>query len=151
MRNMIIRGQWSHPIALEDAFWDDRTNAQGLYYITRCWNNRETKSLYLGIARYNNTIRKRLKAHYINWLPEKRGQIQVRIGQIIYPYGLNEDEMATVIYDAESALLYDEKHKDLFPENIDKRKSYHYTNLYRVENQGDIFELSPSVRMHDQE
>jgi len=150
MRDKIIRIYWHDPIPFEAALKSDLAKGQGLYYITRIFGEKET-SLYLGIARYHNTIKHRLEAHRDNWLSEKRGEIFVRVGEIIYPRNVNGDEMAEIINHAESAILYDPSHKRLFPENVGKRSSYTYTDLYRIENEGNIFELSPSVRMHNQE
>ena len=50
---------------------------------------------------------------------------------------------------AESAILYEQK--EVFFENTSKTKTYSYTDLYRIENEGDIFELKPKIRMHEQE
>ena len=71
--------------------------------------------------------------------------------QIIYPKDINSDEMANIIDHAESAILYAPEHKTLFPENVSKRNSYSYAELYRLENEGNIYELSPRIRMHEHE
>jgi len=39
----------------------------------------------------------------------------------------------------------------LFPENISKRNSYSYIELYRVENEGNIYQLKSKIRMHEHE
>jgi len=101
--------------------------------------------LYLGIATKNNTIRHRLHGHRDSWLKQYRGKIYVRLGHVIYP--TNPD--ASIIYHVESAIIYEQK--DVFSENTSKTKSYSYKDLYRIENEGDIFELKPIIRMHDQE
>ncbi|MBP3337298.1 MAG: hypothetical protein J6L59_02700 [Clostridia bacterium] len=142
MRDKIIRINWNKALSLEDAIESDLSNTQGLYYISRVFGSKET-SLYLGIATQHNTIRNRLKSH--NWLNQYRGRIYVRLGHIIYPK--NPD--ASIIDHAESAILYEQG--DVFFENTSKTKSYSYTDLYRIENEGDIFELKPRIRMHDHE
>ena len=147
MRDKIIRIYWHNPLELNEAISSDLSKLQGLYYITRVFGEKET-SLYLGIARYHNTIGHRLYGHNNTWLSEYRGKKYVRIGEIIYPKYIHTDQLADIIYDAESAILFEPAHKDLFPENIDKRNSYSYSDLYRVENIGNIFELQPSIRMH---
>ncbi len=63
-----------------------------------------------------------------------RGKICVRIGTIIYPKNLSFDIKNRLIDHAESAILFEPKHKKLFPENV-----------------GDIFQLSPKIRMHEHE
>lgn len=75
----------------------------------------------------------------------------MRVGHVVYPKNMDTDEKAEIINHAESAILYDPTHKNLFPENVDKRSSYSYSELYRIENEGDIYELEPKIRMHDHE
>ena len=146
MRDRIIRIYWNDPLPLNEAITSELAKTQGLYYITRVFGTNET-SLYLGIATRENTISNRLRSHRDKWLPAYRGQIYARIGQVIYPRNYD----ALVINHAESALLYAPEHKLLFPENVAKRGSYSYTNLYRIENVGNHFELESIIRMHDQE
>jgi len=69
----------------------------------------------------------------------------VRLGHVIYPQ--NPD--AAIIDHAESAIVYEQE--KVFFENTSKTNSYSYTDLYRIENIGDIFELKPVIRMHEQE
>ena len=145
MPDKIIRIEWSSPLPFDKAVLSNLSNTQGLYYITRLFGNKET-SLYLGIATKNNTIRNRLRGHKKNWLFLYRGQKFVRIGKIVYPKYYD----AALIDHAESALLFAEEHKHLFVENVSKRNSYSYYELYRIENTGDFFELNPSIRMHEQ-
>ena len=45
---------------------------------------------------------------------------------------------------AESAILYEQS--NVFYENTCKTKSYTYTELYRIENIGNIFELKEKIR-----
>ena len=149
MRDKIIRIYWNDAMSLADAIRSPLSDVQGLYYITRVFGKKET-SLYLGIARYGNTVRRRLEAHRSSWLSAYRGDIRVRIGHILYPRQLDAEEKAEIIDHAESALLYDPAHKALFPENVGKRNSYSYTSLYQVENTGDIFQLQPVIRMQEQ-
>lgn len=150
MRDKIIRISWSEALPLEDAITSELAKIQGLYYITRVFGKKET-SLYLGIARKSNTIKHRLEGHRDWWLPSYRGKIYVRIGNIVYPKVSDIDKKSELIDHAESAILFDPRHKNLFPENISKRKSYTYTELYRIENIGDIFELEPQIRMYEHE
>ncbi len=150
MRDKIIRIHWSHPLPLDEAIAEDGAKTQGLYYITRISGTKET-SIYLGIATRHNTIKHRLEAHRDNWIPSYRGQIYVRFGSIIYPNTSDMESKATVIDHAESAILFEPEHAKLFPENVSKRASYSYSEVYRVENVGDFFELKPHIRMHEHE
>lgn len=142
MRDKIIRIHWSKALPIDEVIESDISNSQGLYYISRVFGSKET-SLYLGIATKNNTIRHRLKAHRDSWLTLYRGKINVRVGEVIYPRKAD----AQIIDHAESAILYEQS--DIFIENTDKTKGYTYLDLYRIENEGDIFELKPSIRMHE--
>ncbi len=145
MRDKIIRIYWNTALPLDDAIESNLSKTQGLYYITRVFGNKET-SLYMGIATKNNTISHRLKGHKDSWLNLYRGQIKVRIGHIIYPKAIT----ASIIDHAESAIIF-EMGNDIFFENTSKTKSYSYTDLYRIENEGDIFEIKPKIRMHEHE
>lgn len=150
MRDKIIRIYWYDPIPFDEALQSDLTKTQGLYYITRKFGTKET-SLYLGIARYNNTIKHRLESHRDKWLYEYKGQIYVRVGHVVYPRNLDINSKADVIDHAESAILYEPEHANLFPENVAKRSSYTYTDLYRVENEGNAYQLKSQIRMHEHE
>ena len=142
MKDKIIRINWSEPLLLDDAISSDLSNIQGLYYISRVFGEKET-SLYIGIATQNNTISHRLKAHKEDWLKLYRGKIFVRLGKIIYPANPSK----STIEHAESAIIFEQS--KIFYENTCKTKSYTYTELYRIENEGDIFELKPKIRMHE--
>lgn len=142
MRDKIIRINWSNPLLLDDAISSDLSSNQGLYYISCVLGKKET-SLYIGIATRNNTIGRRLKAHKVGWLKLYRGKILVRIGQIVYPSKSDQ----SIIEHAESAIIFEQS--DIFYENTCKSKSYTYTDLYRIENEGNIFELKPRIRMHE--
>ncbi|MBE6031223.1 MAG: hypothetical protein E7225_06470 [Clostridiales bacterium] len=144
MRDKIIRINWNKACLLDEAIASELSNTQGLYYISRVFGNKET-SLYLGIATKNNTIRHRLIGHRDSWLRRYRGKIYIRIGHVIYP--IKPD--SSIIDHAESAILYEQS--AVFYKNTSKTKSYSYKDLYRIENEGDIFELKPIIRMHDQE
>ena len=140
--NVVIK--WENALTIDEAIESEKSDATGLYYISRVFGNKET-TLYLGIATKHNTIRHRLKGHQSWWLKEYKGTIKVRIGKVIYPY-TNIDE---IIDHAESAILYEQG--KLFFENTSKTKSYTYNNLYCFKNVGDIFELKPIIDMAEQE
>ena len=140
MRDKIIRILWSEPAPLDLAMSMIGSQQPGLYYITRLWGSNET-SLYIGKA--SRTIRERLEDHKKHWLHLYRGQILVRLGHIVYPTSFNEE----LLDHAESALIFE--HADLLIENTDKRKSYSYSELYQIQNTGNIGELKPSFRMHN--
>ena len=141
MRRKIIRVQWDAPRSVDDAIDCAESLLPGLYYITHMWGEKE-RSLYIGKA--SNTIRERLKSHKKEWLHRyQRGRMYVRLGHIIYPREVD----AELIDHAESALIYE--NKDILFENTDKRMSYSHSELYRVENVGDIGELKQTADMYE--
>jgi len=140
MRDKIIRIEWSNPLTVDEAIEDEASLQPGVYYITRVLNSHES-SRYIGKA--TNTIRERLKDHRKEWLHRVRGQILVRMGSIIYPRNHDPE----IIDHAESALIYE--HKDILVDNTDKVKSYSYSELYQIQNTGNIGELKAKIRMHE--
>ena len=140
MRDKIIRILWLDPIDVDAAIESEASLNPGLYYITRIWGENET-SLYIGKA--SRTIRERLIDHKKLWLPLYRGKLMVRIGQIIYPHSPD----ATLIDHAESALIFE--HSEILTDNTDKRNTYSYSDLYQIQNTGNIGMLKEKIRMHE--
>ena len=140
MRDKIIRILWSEPAPLDLAMSMIGSQQPGLYYITRLWGSHET-SLYIGKA--SRTIRERLEDHKKHWLHLYSGQILVRLGHIVYPTVFD----AELLDHAESALIFE--HGDILTDNTSKRNSYSYSELYRIENTGNIGELKRSFRMQN--
>ena len=140
MKDKIIRILWSEPSSLDLTMSMIGSQQPGLYYITRLWGSHET-SLYIGKA--SRTIRERLEDHKKHWLHLYRGQILVRLGHIVYPTVFD----AELLDHAESALIFE--HGDILTDNTSKRNSYSYSELYRIENTGNIGELKRSFRMQN--
>ncbi|WP_312651532.1 hypothetical protein [Proteiniclasticum sp.] len=140
MRDKVVRIFWYPPMAIHEAIASSLASGKGLYYITISFKGYE-KSLYLGQS--GVSIRNRLLSHRY-WTKLYSGKIRVRIGKVIYPRYLT----AEVIDHAESAIIYN--HGTLFRENTSKIYSYSYSELFRIENIGDIYKLSPVIRMHNQ-
>ena len=140
MRDKIIRILWLDPIEVDSAIESEASLNPGLYYITRIWGENET-SLYIGKA--SRTIRERLIDHKKHWLPLYLGKLMVRIGQIIYPHSPD----ATLIDHAESALIFE--HSEILTDNTDKRNTYSYSDLYQIQNTGNIGMLKEKIRMQE--
>ena len=143
MRDKIIRIQWSDPMLIDDAIESDASLHPGLYYITRKLHNKET-SLYIGKA--SRTIKERLIDHSKKrkwWLFDLYGKKHVRIGRIVYPPHVDEE----IIDHAESALIFE--HQNILRGNIDKTKTYSYSDLYQIQNIGNTGQLKDAVRMHN--
>ena len=140
MRDKIIRIQWSEPMLVDEIIDSEESDCPGLYYITRKLHGKET-SLYIGKA--TRTIRERLMDHRRKWLSNRYGDKYVRAGIIIYPQNVNSE----MIDHAESALIFE--HGDLLLDNTDKTKTYSYSEVYQIQNVGNIGELKPVIRMHN--
>lgn len=141
MRHKVIRILWSQPLNIMEAISSPIASHKGLYYIT-CHSHGKEKGLYLGQS--SKSIKSRLKSH-LPWLKLYKCKILVRVGRVIYP----RNPTPEVINHAESAILF--RKGDIFPENTCKINSYFYNELYRIENIGDIYEMSPIISMHDHE
>ena len=117
----------------------------GLYYITRRYNGRE-KSLYLGES--VSSIKNRLKSHK-DWVHGySHSKIYVRIGKIVYPTNIDKVD---AIHHAEKALIFEHGPlgSNVLFENTVSTKSYTYTDIYRIINEGNRFELKPEVDMNE--
>ena len=139
MRDKIIRIRWSEPIQVDEAIELEDSLHPGLYYITRVLHGKET-SLY--IEKATRTIRERLINHRKEWLSNRYGDKNVRIGRIIYPCNIDSE----IIDHAESALIFE--HGDILIDNTAKIKTYSYSELYQVQNIGNLGELKEIIRMH---
>ena len=140
MRDKIIRISWSEPFLIDEAIDSEDSRHPGLYYITRVLHSKET-SLYIGKA--TRTIRERLISHRKEWLSNHYGEKRVRLGKIIYPYTVDSE----IIDHAESALIFE--NGDILIDNTDKIKTYSYSELYQIQNIGNIGELKEIIRMHN--
>lgn len=140
MRDKIIRIQWSDPMLVDDMINSEDSLQAGLYYITRMLHDKEI-SLYIGKA--TRTIKERLVQHRKEWLSNRYGEKYVRIGRIIYPHHVDPQ----IIDHAESALIFE--HGNILIDNTDKIKTYSYSELYQIQNIGNIGHLKDIVRMHN--
>ena len=139
MRDKIIRIQWSDPVLMDEMIASETSLEAGLYYITRKLHGKET-SLYIGKTR---TVRERLIAHRDQWLANRYGEKYVRIGTILYPHHVDSE----IIDHAESALIFE--HGNILIDNTGKTKTYSYSELYQVQNIGNIGMLKNIIRMHN--
>ena len=125
---------------VEDMIESEDSLHAGLYYITRMLHGKET-SLYIGEA--TRTMKERLVQHRKEWLSNRYGEKYVRHGTIIYPYRVDPE----IIDHAESALIFE--HSNILVDNTDKTKTYSYSELYQIQNIGNVGQLKGVVRMHN--
>lgn len=101
MRKITI--DWSYPMEIDNILADDRMSDIGIYYITRNFSG-HISDLYIGKTVYS--YKSRLEAHCWNWTDNYRGKKFDRLGTIVKPKSLSEDELRQLIDDAEKTLIF---------------------------------------------
>lgn len=142
---ILIKIHWRDPAPIDEVISTLGDHEIGLYYITRRYNGRE-KSLYLGES--VSSIKNRLKSHK-DWVHGySHSKIYVRIGKIVYPTNI---DLVDAIHHAEKALIFEHGPlgSNVLFENTVSTKSYTYTDIYRIINEGNRFELKPEVDMNN--
>ena len=143
----LIAIDWSDPAPIDEVISTLGDHEIGLYYITRRYNGRE-KSLYLGES--ISSIKSRLKSHK-DWVHGySHSKIYVRIGKITCT---TDVDIVDAIHHAEKALIFEHGPlgSNVLFENTVSTKSYTYTDIYRIINEGNRFELKPEVDMNNHE
>ena len=146
MRSKIIRVHWADPRPIDDVISSLPDDAIGLYYITRICRGKET-SLYIGES--ISSIKSRLLSHK-NWVHGySRSEIFVRIGKVVYP----KHNVDNAILHAEKALIFEhgQHGAGILIENTVSTSSYSYTDIFKILNEGNRFELLPEVDMQNHE
>ena len=146
MRVRTIRIRWDNPKPIDEVIACLSDDEIGLYYITRICRGKES-SLYIGES--VSSIKDRLLSHK-KWVHGySRSEIYVRIGRIVYPHQAIED----AIQHAEKALIFEHGQygTKILIENTVSTASYSYTDIFKIINEGDFFELKPVVDMRDHE
>ena len=146
MRSKIIRVHWADPRPIDDMISSLPDDAIGLYYITRICRGKET-SLYIGES--ISSIKSRLLSHK-NWVHGySRSEIFVRIGKVVYP----KHNVDNAILHAEKALIFEhgQHGAGILIENMVSTSSYSYTDIFKIINEGNRFELLPEVDMQNHE
>ncbi len=95
--------KWSYPMNIENILSDERMSDVGIYYITRRFGG-HVSDLYIGKTIYS--FKSRLKSHWWYWLDQYRGKKLVRLGTIVKPQKLSEEERIQLINDVEATLIF---------------------------------------------
>ena len=95
--------EWSYPMDIDNILLDERMQDIGIYYITRKFGN-NVSNLYIGKTIYN--FGSRLESHRWFWTDDYRGRKEVRLGTIVKPKYLNNEELYQLISDVEATLIY---------------------------------------------
>lgn len=101
MRKVVI--DWSYPMEINNILSDIRMSDIGLYYITRNFGGK-ISDLYIGKTTYS--FQSRLESHLWYWLDDYRGKKYVRLGTIIKPTNISEENLKQLINDAEETLIF---------------------------------------------
>lgn len=101
MRKVVIN--WSYPMVIDNILSDVRMSDIGLYYITRDFGGK-VSDLYIGKTAYS--YKSRLESHWWYWLNDYRGKKYVRLGTIVKPHCISEENLKQLIDDAEATLIF---------------------------------------------
>lgn len=101
MRKITI--DWSYPMDIAHILSDNRMNDIGIYYITRNFGGK-ISDLYIGKTIYS--YKSRLESHQWSWLDDYRGKKYVRLGTIVKPKSISDENLKQLIYDAERTLIF---------------------------------------------
>jgi hypothetical protein len=101
MRRVTI--EWSYPMDIDNILLDERMQDIGIYYITRKFGN-NVSNLYIGKTIYS--FGSRLESRRWFWTDNYRGRKEVRLGTIVKPKYLNNEELYQLISDVEATLIY---------------------------------------------
>ena len=101
MRRVTI--EWSYPMDIDNILLDERMQDIGIYYITRKFGN-NVSNLYIGKTIYS--FGSRLESHRWFGVDDYRGRKEVRLGTIVKPKYLNNEELYQLISDVEATLIY---------------------------------------------
>ena len=88
---------------IDNILLDERMQDIGIYYITRKFGN-NVSNLYIGKTIYS--FGSRLESHKWFWTDNHRGRKEVRLGTIVKPKYLNNEELYQLISDVEATLIY---------------------------------------------
>jgi len=101
VRKIVI--DWSYPMDIDSILNDERMDEIGIYYITRNFGGR-ISDLYIGKTIYS--YKSRLESHWWYWLDNYRGKKYVRLGTIVKPKYISEENLKQLINDAEATLIF---------------------------------------------
>ena len=95
--------EWSYPIEINSILEKESMNDKGIYYISRKFGDKES-ILYIG--KTTDYFGRRLWSHYEDWLDKYKGKKSVRLGRIVSPLNISQEELNTLINDAEKTIIF---------------------------------------------
>lgn len=127
--------EWSYPIEINSILQKECMNDVGIYYISRKFGKKQS-ILYIGKTTYN--FRSRLESHKEFWLDTYRGKKFVRLGKIVSPKNISEDELKELINDAERTIIFYLSNIDEHEliANISSTQTTQFDNTLKITNIG---------------
>jgi hypothetical protein len=127
--------EWSYPIEINSILQKETVNDIGIYYISREFGSKQSM-LYIGKTTYG--FFDRLGKHNKDWLNSYRGKKFVRLGRIVSPKNISEEELKELINDAEKTIIFymsNISQVELVA-NVSSTKSIYFDNMLKIKNIG---------------
>lgn len=127
--------EWSYPVEISSVLQKESMKDIGIYYISRQFGQKQS-ILYIG--KTTNYFGNRLWSHNEDWLDTYRGKKSVRLGRIVSPVNISEDELSSLINDAEKTIIFyfsNTEGCDLVV-NIKATKSASFEKFLKIKNIG---------------
>lgn len=137
---------WSYPMDINNILYDERMKDIGLYYITRNFGG-NISDLYIGKTTYS--FGSRLESHVWYWLDNYRGSKQVRLGYLVSPKRISDEDRMTLINDAEMTLIW--LMRNSLIHNKQCTKNCYPTNRLLINNIGYRGNLLPEMCFSNEE
>ena len=144
MRRVTI--EWSYPMDIDNILLDERMQDIGIYYITRKFGN-NVSNLYIGKTIYS--FGSRVGSHRWFWTDDYRGRKEVRLGTIVKPKYLNNEELYQLISDVEATLIY--LMSDSLIHNNKCTLSCNPSQRIKITNIGYRGDLPPEIYIKDED
>lgn len=127
--------EWSYPVEINSILQKECMNDIGIYYISRKFGEKQS-ILYIGKTTYS--FWSRLESHKEYWLDSYRGKKFVRLGRIIRPSNISEQELKELINDAERTIIFYLSNIDEHElvANVVSTKSTNFDNILKIKNSG---------------
>ncbi|MBP3568271.1 MAG: hypothetical protein J6K04_03800 [Lachnospiraceae bacterium] len=132
-RRIVI--EWSYPVEINSILQKECMNDIGIYYISRKFGEKQS-ILYIGKTTYS--FFSRLESHKEFWLNTYKGKKYVRLGRIVSPKNITEDELKQLINDAERTIIYYLSNMDEHElvANVVSTKSTKFDTVLKISNAG---------------
>lgn len=127
--------EWSYPVEISSILQKDCMNDIGIYYISRKFGNNESM-LYIG--KTTDKFFNRLESHSIYKIDKYRGEKYVRLGRIVSPKNISEEDLKDLINDAEKTIIFYVSNLCDFEliDNVDCRYRISFNNKLKITNTG---------------